>query len=240
MKGTKSQIIGGGNLKGGTVKGATQYKPPAKEITPEVLEKIKEEYTSFVKRDFYNQAMLDNYIFMHDNQLIVEFFNCSPFPEKETSLINTDGEPLKRPERKIIFAIAKVLACSPDINRKLVDGEMVDLPEGDPRRINIGDIVTVRDFDVATMINPKYEVIHSATALNKSNANMSSKAPDKYMNNIGNKVRNLFIPNKLDLRTQYFDNYIFELGKPEIRFKPKDPMMLVNSMLAYELEENED
>lgn len=239
MKGTKSQIIGGGNLKGGTIKGATQHKTPAKEITPKVLEKIKDNYISFVKKDFYNQGLLDNYIFMHDSQLIVEFFACTPFPKKEVTLLNADGEPIDQ-GRKIIFSIAKVLACSPDINQKLVDGEMIDLPEDDPRRINVGDIVTVRDFDVATMINPKHEVINSATALNKSNATMSSKAPDKYMNNIGNKARNVFIPNKLDLRTHHYDNYIFELGKPEVRFKTKDPMVLVDSMLAYELEENED
>jgi len=237
MSSPKSKIIGGGSVQGGIIKGSSQYKRPAKEITPEVLDQVKESYEKFIEKEFYSQELLDNYIFMHDSQTIIELFVCNPFPKKESTIVDTDLTPFKT-ARNVIFAIGKVLAVSPDVNKRMsADGTtMVDVPE--QRKLKVGDIVTLRDYDVATMINPKYEVIHSAKAMNKSNATVTSKAPDKYMNNIGNKVRNIFLPNKLDLRTQYLDNYVFEVGTPEIRFKLKDPRVLINSMFDYAVQED--
>lgn len=222
----KSRKISTGDNKG-VLSGVTMHQDNKQKFTPEVIENIKKDYLDFIKVTDYDKLISNQYESLHRDVIKVQVFSCNPFGEAaESKIINPfseDGKYKKTPV--LVFPICRVVT-SPS----MVSENMEHIS------INQGDIVTMRDWDVATLINPHYEVYNTAIQLNRTNATVSSSMPEKFVNNISHHARSMFFPNKLDLRTQFTDKYYFDLTLLEVKDRIKNPKQYADEFISNSLE----
>lgn len=207
---TKSKLITGG-LENTLIGTTTVKKGEDLVIDDKVLENIRKGFQLFIEDKTYID-ICSNYELFH-NSFIYQIFTIDPFEEEgedKVELINPfSADGTFRSSKKFLFSIAKILNMSDGFKEEL--------------GLEVGDIVTLRDYDTATLVNPRYEIFTSSLEMNKSNAVNVSKEPSKYMNNIERKVHNVFYPRKLDVNTQFKDEYIFTGTTADVITKVKNP-----------------
>ncbi len=155
---------------------------------------IYEAFKKFIDRKL---PKTDHLEFLRD-EIIVEVFSMfKPY----SGLIDVGG---KNYGRTVNFSIGRVIACGPE------------------SQYAVGDIVKLKDYDVATIPNPAYEA-WANNPYSKSNATRVGQEPPRYLDNLqmayGSK---LFRINPLKLELSGTEMVTFKLNNPNIECRVRN------------------
>lgn len=167
------------------------FVPPERFEQPVVEISNKEIESAF--EEFIDKHIPDTTHFeFRGDEVIVEVFSIfKPY----AGLIDTGDRAMGR---SINFSVGKVLAVGPVSDYK------------------VGDIVKLKDFEVATIPNPAYEA-WTNNPYSKSNAERVGKEPPRYLDNLQlSYAQRIFRIHPLRMELSSSDRVTFKLNNPHI------------------------
>lgn len=169
---------------------------------------IVDKYREFLEEPI--PSIVDNYE-LRDMAVILKVFSYDP--KTESAFTFEVGEEGSMVDMLTIFSVAKVYAAGPESKYKK------------------GDIVKMRDYEVASIENPAYSLYKEAMKERPLNAKVSDKVkvPEKNINNLMYYFQDkIFVLNPIKKGNVKTDYFIFQVSDANITNRIIDPYAFID------------